>query len=573
MEDLTSGSLTFARLVSSASELAQGGFERQVAAALREPAENLAGRLIPAIRSSSTWGAFTLLRRIRRLQPSDALKHLEVRLTEAAAAVRSGEDFVETATLLGELAECCSDVLANRTLRSLWALAGVAHLFKAPAARPSSSIDEAKAASERVAALAALAHQVHEDHDRSVRRATVPRIVDPGGPEVSVIVVAFDEPDLVATCAAVVGAVPAGVSWEMVIANNGPPDARLEAAAAVDDRVRVIEINTNRGFGEACNIAAERSKGTHLVFLNADVFVADGWLRRLRDAYVADESIGILGATLVSTDGTVQEAGCVVDAAGYVWQSGRGWDLSALGKAEAVATDHVSAACSMVSREVFEALGGFDFRYFPAYCEDLDLCLKARFAGLRVAYSERLRVLHVEHGGDTSDARMGSIQAMVARNRLEIVRKWGLADSVEAKQRYTGFDTVAATTRSEVVARAAASPARAAHGGSLHDVATSRETVAIYTAADVGPTEAFAAAVDAAGHFARRGSRVAIVAPAPWSRLRVLAVAEAVGRPLYDVAELIEALSVTEARLRGNFDASHLVGQDGRLAECPASRL
>lgn len=573
MEDLTSGSLTFARLVSSVRELSQDGFERQVVAALQEPVESLSGRLLPAIRSSSTWSAFRLLRRIRRLQPSDPLAHLELRLCEAAVALRSGADFAETAALLCVLAGHCSDVLANRTLRYLWGCGGVTHRLLAPSARPSSSIAEASAATERIAALAGLARDVGKERDLGALRASVEPARDTAGPEVSVIVVAFDEPDLVATCAAVVGAVPAGVSWELVIANNGPTDARLEAAAVSDDRVRVIEINTNRGFGEACNIAAERSAGTHLVFLNADVFVADGWLRTLRDAYEADGSIGILGATLVSPEGTVQEAGCVVDAAGYVWQSGRGSELSALGEREAVATDHVSAACTMVSRELFDALGGFDFRYFPAYCEDLDLCLKARSVGLQVAYSEMLRVLHVEHGGDTSDARMGSIQAMVARNRLEILRRWNLADSVEAKRRYAGFDSVSATTRSAVVAEARVTTGALRAEPSRLDVSMSGDTVALHTAVDVNPGEAFAAVIDAAARFAKGGARVAIVTPAPWSKLRVVAVAEALGRPLGDLAERIALQSTEEAGLRGGFDVVYLLDKDGRLRERQTGRM
>ena len=44
-------------------------------------------------------------------------------------------------------------------------------------------------------------------------------------------------------------------------------------------------------------------------------------------------------------------------------------------------------------RETFMALGGFDERYF-LYCEDVDLCLRARTAGLTVQLLPQLQIVH-----------------------------------------------------------------------------------------------------------------------------------------------------------------------------------
>lgn len=564
MPDSTGGSLTFAGLAASLEQLHLRDFDDGIAAALGEPAQMLSSKLIPEIRASRTWACFAALRRARRQHPADPLEDLGQRLVEQAARLTDAASLPGTAERLGELGEQIRAVTANRTLRALWYGAGTARtaLDASPSlgarrrrfertSRLSSSLDDAADAASRVVALAALLAETSRRRERAQRWFDAVRgegeLSVAAPPDVSIVVVSYDDPRLVASCATVVGSVPAGATWELLIANNGPPSRELSRCADADGRIRVVEIGANRGFGEACNIASELACAGHLVFLNADVVVADGWLSALLDAYVSDESIGVLGATLVSPDGTVQEAGCYVDAAGHVWQNCRGSSLADLQSRPAVRTDHVSAACTLISRELFSALGGFDFRYFPAYCEDLDLCLKARSSGLAVAYSEALRVLHVEHGGDSSDAKMGSIQTMVARNRVELIRKWGLAETVEAKERFDGFDGIEPSTRDAVSSRRRV--------GGVHPQPPRKTRIAVRTSIDLAPGDGAAGLVRAAVRLAGDDGRVSVVTPGPWSRLRLYALAEAAGFAPGEAEARVELLCEREATGAEAFDS------------------
>jgi GT2 family glycosyltransferase len=54
----------------------------------------------------------------------------------------------------------------------------------------------------------------------------------------------------------------------------------------------------------------------------------------------------------------------------------------------------VSGALMLVSRALFEALGGFDTGY-RLHAEDLDLCRRAREAGALVAVANDVRVVHI----------------------------------------------------------------------------------------------------------------------------------------------------------------------------------
>lgn len=87
-----------------------------------------------------------------------------------------------------------------------------------------------------------------------------------------------------------------------------------------------------------------------------------------------------------------------VDAAGRVQDSERTlptlaalWRRRVLGRQEA-RVDWVNAACLVMPRAAWQQVGGFDERYFM-YCEDVDLSLRMRMAGWRLACAP-VRVVH-----------------------------------------------------------------------------------------------------------------------------------------------------------------------------------
>ncbi|MBF6215903.1 glycosyltransferase family 2 protein [Nocardia puris] len=64
--------------------------------------------------------------------------------------------------------------------------------------------------------------------------------------------------------------------------------------------------------------------------------------------------------------------------------------------------DWVSGCCLMMRRPLWEAMGGFDERYWM-YLEDCDLCWRLRQSGYRTVLSGPAWVIH--HGGQSSRTR------------------------------------------------------------------------------------------------------------------------------------------------------------------------
>ncbi|MDI2099400.1 hypothetical protein [Ruicaihuangia caeni] len=57
-------------------------------------------------------------------------------------------------------------------------------------------------------------------------------------------------------------------------------------------------------------------------------------------------------------------------------------------------TSWASGACSMLQRQAFDQVGGFDHETFFMYCDDVDLSWRLRLAGHRVVHEPAARVFH-----------------------------------------------------------------------------------------------------------------------------------------------------------------------------------
>ena len=188
----------------------------------------------------------------------------------------------------------------------------------------------------------------------------------------------------------------------------------------------------NLGFVRSCNAAARLAAGRHLVFLNNDTIVHQDWLAPMVRLADSDASIGMVGAKLLNTDGTVQEAGGAIFSDGWGRPYGRGEDPSDPAYNFVREVDCVIGACFLVSRDAFRAVGGLDDRYAPAFYEEFDLAFALRAAGRRVMYQPASVVTHLDAASYGTAIR----DAQSTRNHALFCRKWAteLASPAAARQ-------------------------------------------------------------------------------------------------------------------------------------------
>jgi hypothetical protein len=156
------------------------------------------------------------------------------------------------------------------------------------------------------------------------------------------------------------------------------------------------------------------------VVLNDDTEAEPGWLEALIAVAESDAVIGAVGSRLLDPDGTLQEAGSILWRDAGTHQVGRGLPPASVAYDEVRDVDYCSGCGLLVKREAWDVTGGFDETFFPAYFEDVDLCLSLRSRGYRVVYAPHARLRHF-HGGSLSDDERSPI---ALRNGRRFIAKW-----------------------------------------------------------------------------------------------------------------------------------------------------
>jgi len=225
----------------------------------------------------------------------------------------------------------------------------------------------------------------------------------------SVVIVACDSGALLGECVASV--LDSSTPFEVIVSDNASGDGSIDALESRwvgDLRLRVLRNGANLGFAVGCNRGAADARGDVLLFLNPDCRVQADTIARLRAQ--VDARTGVLGANIVGLDGRAEPASrrrdptlrrALLTASGLArwgsrWPALRGTNLAEAGGTDAIEeVECVSGALMLLTRAGFEQIGGFDDGYFLHF-EDVDLCHRARDAGLRVACARAVRVTHVK---------------------------------------------------------------------------------------------------------------------------------------------------------------------------------
>ncbi|KRE99953.1 hypothetical protein ASG87_13260 [Frateuria sp. Soil773] len=241
-------------------------------------------------------------------------------------------------------------------------------------------------------------------------------------PLVSVIVPIHGKLAYTLACLRSIARHGADAPFEVIVVDDASPDDSAATLARVGG-LRLLRNPANLGFIGSCNAGAAQAAGRFLLFLNNDTQVTPGWLDRLLDCFAEETGCGIAGSRLAYPDGRLQEAGGIVYADGEAWNYGRFEsrdDPRFLYRRDA---DYVSGAALMIEAALFRQVGGFDARYAPAYCEDMDLAFAVRAAGRRVIYQPASLVVHCEGISSGLDPFAG-VKRYQTVNRGKFVDKW-----------------------------------------------------------------------------------------------------------------------------------------------------
>lgn len=240
---------------------------------------------------------------------------------------------------------------------------------------------------------------------------------------VSIIIPCLNEELVTVECLqSIAQAMPRSFTLEIIVADNASEDGAF-AAIGKNPTIKHLRFEKNIGFGPACNAAAAKARGEYLFFLNNDAQISPGCLEALVEAAAAP-NVGMVGPKLLCFDGSLQEAGSLLNRDGTGSLIGFGFDPRVPRFNYSRRVEHVSGAAILIPRTLFEELSGFDDVFAPAYCEDADLSFKVRSKGLSIVYEPAAVVAHHLSKTSSANAAAMSKRQRISRNRQILLKRW-----------------------------------------------------------------------------------------------------------------------------------------------------
>jgi GT2 family glycosyltransferase/2-polyprenyl-3-methyl-5-hydroxy-6-metoxy-1,4-benzoquinol methylase len=246
-------------------------------------------------------------------------------------------------------------------------------------------------------------------------------------PKVSIVVPTRDG-HLLARCLESIYRQTTYPDYEILVVDNGSAGRDvLNLLRSHEHLVRVVRDERPFNYSALNNAAVAKAEGEIVCLLNDDCEVAGSeWLDELV-GQVLQPGVGIAGAKLLYPDRRIQHAGVILGWDGVAGHVHRLSDRMASGHGGRLhlpqTLSAVTAACMVIRREAWAAVGGLDEEHLPIAFNDVDFCLRVREAGWRVVWSPYAELIHHEsatRGEDTGPRAEG-----FARECAYMKERWG----------------------------------------------------------------------------------------------------------------------------------------------------
>lgn len=220
--------------------------------------------------------------------------------------------------------------------------------------------------------------------------------------DLSIVIVAWNVRELVLDCLASIVAAKPGITYEVILVDNGSIDFTVETVSRQFPETRILALPKNIGFGAGNNRGLEVMRGRHAVLLNSDTIVLPGGLEACVQYLDLHADVGVVGPQLLNPDRTKQN--CIHNSPNLVSELvgqsllrrllPRRYPSKLVDYRGPVEVEAVLGACLFVRREVIDEVGMIDEGYF-FFLEETDWCHRIRAAGFKIAHLPDAFVIHL----------------------------------------------------------------------------------------------------------------------------------------------------------------------------------
>lgn len=213
-------------------------------------------------------------------------------------------------------------------------------------------------------------------------------------------------------------------NYEIIVVDNAseqPLSAQIDQSHYV--KARFVRSEKNLGFTGGNNLGMKEAKGDYFFIVNNDTELTPNLLSELLQPFAENDQIGVVCPKIKYFDNPelVQYAGYnpmnMLTGTAYVV----GNEQVDRGQFDKAGPTHFAHGCAMlVSRRVFEQVGGFAERFF-LYYEELDWSQRIKDANFQIYYQPSATILHKE---SVSVGRKSTLKTYyMTRNRILYMRR------------------------------------------------------------------------------------------------------------------------------------------------------
>jgi len=187
--------------------------------------------------------------------------------------------------------------------------------------------------------------------------------------------------------------------FEIIIIDNHSTDSTRRIFSPMKN-ITYLRNRTNLGFSRANNLAVKKATTDYLFFLNSDMEFISSDFHKMLSFYQSHQDCGIVGPKFLNPDlspqGSVFPPQTALNAFAEFWLNQPTFSKYCPSDSEPLTVNAVSGGALLISRKIFELLGGWNKKYF-FYYEDLDLCRRLTRKKLKIYYYPDFKVVH-HHG-------------------------------------------------------------------------------------------------------------------------------------------------------------------------------
>ena len=211
--------------------------------------------------------------------------------------------------------------------------------------------------------------------------------------------------------------------FEAIVVDNGSTDGSVEfLRERYGNRIRLVTLDTNLGYGVGNNRGIDVADGTWVVFLNNDTQTDPRWLEEISSAAGRHPDAAIFACKVLNYYRRDE-----IDTVGHLLypdgiNRGRGRREKDVGQYDLEEEVFFPSGCAAAYRkDLLDVIGNFDESFF-AYGDDTELGLRARLFGAKCLLAPKAVVYHKYSATSGTYSLFKAYQ--VERNRVWVLLKY-----------------------------------------------------------------------------------------------------------------------------------------------------